>query len=183
LPCAGHCCRAGGLLPHLFTLAKRSALWKTFRRFSLRTVTGLRFAGGMFSVALSVTAPASRPKPRQSTIPWRYQARRPKARNLAARATVSGLSSRPNRSGPAVTRPTRQGYYTRQEASRAPIPRIAPRQVAARISSVTSSEKEPPAKRADSARARAWSSDAGSRRWSLTNLARRSSPNSSPFEF
>src|SRR6267142_4432456 len=46
--------RSGGLLPHLFTLAKRCVLCEDVSQVSLRDATVLRSAGGLFSVALSV---------------------------------------------------------------------------------------------------------------------------------
>jgi len=49
------CChRSGGLLPHLFTLAKRLSFAKTSRRFPC-AMPPCCSAGGIFSVALSVT--------------------------------------------------------------------------------------------------------------------------------
>ena len=51
LPCHH---RSGGLLPHLFTLAKRCVLFEDVSQVSLRDATVLRSAGGIFSVALSV---------------------------------------------------------------------------------------------------------------------------------
>src|SRR5438552_9999195 len=45
---------SGGLLPHLFTLAKRCVLFEDVSQVSLRDATVLRSAGGLFSVALSV---------------------------------------------------------------------------------------------------------------------------------
>jgi hypothetical protein len=50
------CCHtSGGLLPHLFTLAKQSELFEDVSQVFLRDATVLRSAGGIFSVALSVT--------------------------------------------------------------------------------------------------------------------------------
>ncbi len=110
-------------------------------------------AGGIFSVALSVTEPHRAPTmserytPKRVTplcsgacvaVPWRYQARCPLPR--AAReggegspqdrspevfvtgsceptTTVSGLSSRPDCSGPAITRPVRTFHYNSIVAS------------------------------------------------------------------
>jgi len=46
---------SGGLLPHLFTLAKQSELFEDVSQVFLRDATVLRSAGGIFSVALSVT--------------------------------------------------------------------------------------------------------------------------------
>src|SRR5215470_5177635 len=62
LPCRRHYCRRGGLLPHLFTLTCARTM-QTSRRFFLRSATGLRSAGGIFSVALSVTLPLARLRP------------------------------------------------------------------------------------------------------------------------
>src|SRR4029077_5383488 len=58
-------------------------------------------------------------------VPWRYQARCPLPRSCCEAAeglfvtgpcepttTVSGLSSRPDCSGPAITRPVRQFHYS-----------------------------------------------------------------------
>src|SRR5437879_8815042 len=69
---------SGGLLPHLFTLAKRCVLFEDVSQVSLRDATVLRSAGGIFSVALSVAllvAQALAGAPR--CAPWRYQARCP----------------------------------------------------------------------------------------------------------
>ena len=46
---------SGGLLPHLFTLAKRNELFEDVSQVYLRDATVLRAAGGIFSVALSVS--------------------------------------------------------------------------------------------------------------------------------
>jgi len=54
-PCLRCCHRSGGLLPHLFTLAKLSERCEDVPQVFLRDVTGLHSAGGLFSVALSVT--------------------------------------------------------------------------------------------------------------------------------
>ena len=55
-PCSRYCYRDGGLLPHLFTLAKRTSFSKTSRRFPY-AMPPCCCAGGIFSVALSVTEP------------------------------------------------------------------------------------------------------------------------------
>jgi hypothetical protein len=55
-PCLRCCHRSGGLLPHLFTLAKRFSFAKTSRR-SPCAMPPCCSAGGLFSVALSVTEP------------------------------------------------------------------------------------------------------------------------------
>jgi len=54
-PCLRCRHRSGGLLPHLFTLAKRCVHFEDVSQVSLRDATVLRSAGGLFSVALSVT--------------------------------------------------------------------------------------------------------------------------------
>src|ERR1700680_1366695 len=54
LPCPQCCHRGGGLLPHLFTLTGDRTVRDVPQVF-LRAITGYRFAGGIFSVALSVT--------------------------------------------------------------------------------------------------------------------------------
>jgi len=54
-PCLRCHHRSGGLLPHLFTLAKPSQLFEDASQVSLFDVTELHSAGGLFSVALSVT--------------------------------------------------------------------------------------------------------------------------------
>src|SRR5712692_8663974 len=56
-PCPRCYHRSGGLLPHLFTLAKRCVHCEDVPQVSLRDVTVLRSAGGLFSVALSVAQP------------------------------------------------------------------------------------------------------------------------------
>ena len=66
-PCPRCCHRSGGLLPHLFTLAKRCEhvgagrqarpLFEDVSQVSLRDATALHLAGGLFSVALSVASP------------------------------------------------------------------------------------------------------------------------------
>ena len=102
LPCPRCCHRGGGLLPHLFTLTGDANRWKMSRRFSFGLSPGC-FAGGIVSVALSVTRLESTVSNDCATksVPWRYQARCPSPRSLAAsglllrlRGVVSGLSSR-----------------------------------------------------------------------------------------
>jgi hypothetical protein len=56
-PCLRCCHRSGGLLPHLFTLAKLSEHFEDVSQVFLRDATVLLSAGGMFSVALSVAQP------------------------------------------------------------------------------------------------------------------------------
>src|SRR5580704_1653308 len=58
-PCLVCCHTSGGLLPHLFTLAKRNELFEDVSQVFLRDATVLRAAGGTFSVALSVSEPPS----------------------------------------------------------------------------------------------------------------------------
>ncbi len=53
-PCLRCCHRSGGLLPHLFTLAKLSERFVDVPQVFLRDATVLLSAGGIFSVALSV---------------------------------------------------------------------------------------------------------------------------------
>ena len=53
-PCLRCCHRSGGLLPHLFTLAKLSERFEDVSQVFLRDATVLLPAGGIFSVALSV---------------------------------------------------------------------------------------------------------------------------------
>jgi len=77
-PCLRCLHRSGGLLPHLFTLAKRCVHFEDVPQVSLRDATVLRSAGGLFSVALSVAlrvAQALACAPHRA--PWRYQARCP----------------------------------------------------------------------------------------------------------
>jgi len=57
-PCLVCCHTSGGLLPHLFTLAKRNELFEDVSQVFLRDATVLRAAGGTFSVALSVSESA-----------------------------------------------------------------------------------------------------------------------------
>ncbi len=96
-PCLRCCHRSGGLLPHLFTLAKLSERFEDVPQVFLRDATVLLSAGGIFSVALSVDrstgfspclfspnaaahdASTSKPHRRKSVLPspWRYQARCP----------------------------------------------------------------------------------------------------------
>ena len=54
-PCLVCCQTSGGLLPHRFTLTGKSAFGKTLGRFPCRPSQKLSSAGGLFSVALSVT--------------------------------------------------------------------------------------------------------------------------------
>jgi len=84
---------SGGLLPHLFTLTREPSNSKTSRRFSC-AMPPCRFAGGIFSVALSVNEPAG--VNRSS----RCANRSPGVTRRVALIpdwlrTVSGLSSRP----------------------------------------------------------------------------------------
>src|SRR5580692_7919540 len=55
-PCLRCCHRSGGLLPHLFTLAKLSERFEDVPQVFLRDATVLLSAGGIFSVALSVNS-------------------------------------------------------------------------------------------------------------------------------
>jgi hypothetical protein len=55
-PCLRCCHRSGGLLPHLFTLAKLSEHFEDVSQVFLRDATVLLSAGGIFSVALSVNS-------------------------------------------------------------------------------------------------------------------------------
>ncbi len=81
----------------------------------LRAITGIRSAGGIFSVALSVNSSLTLP------LPWRYQARRPLPCSCSAELTpgtfirkvVSGLSSRRTACAvkPAIIQLTRHIYY------------------------------------------------------------------------
>ncbi len=54
-PCPRCYHQSGGLLPHLFTLAKRREHFEDVSQVSLCDATALHSAGGLFSVALSVT--------------------------------------------------------------------------------------------------------------------------------
>ena len=54
-PCPWCHHQGGGLLPHLFTLAKRCEHFEDVSQVSLCDATALHSAGGLFSVALSVT--------------------------------------------------------------------------------------------------------------------------------
>src|SRR5258708_10685341 len=77
-PCPWCHHQGGGLLPHLFTLAKRCEHFEDVSQVSLCDATALHSAGGLFSVALSVAprvAQALACAPR--CAPWRYQARCP----------------------------------------------------------------------------------------------------------
>src|SRR5467141_1550011 len=56
-PCPRCRHRSGGLLPHLFTLAKRCEHFEDVSQVSLCDATALHSAGGLFSVALSVAQP------------------------------------------------------------------------------------------------------------------------------
>ncbi len=97
-PCLVCCQTSGGLLPHLFTLAKLSERFEDVPQVFLRDATVLLSAGGIFSVALSVNgstgfslcsflcrnasahdASTSKPHRLKSVppLPWRYQARCP----------------------------------------------------------------------------------------------------------
>jgi hypothetical protein len=104
LPCPRCCHRGGGLLPHLFTLTGEGSRWKMSRRFSSGLSPGC-FAGGIFSVALSVTRLESTVKndcatktspgvTRRDALTLQPQGRR----GSACADSVSGLSSRPCRS-------------------------------------------------------------------------------------
>src|SRR6267378_7669302 len=116
-PCLRCCHRSGGLLPHLFTLAKRCVLCEDVSQVSLRDATVLRSAGGLFSVALSVAlrvAQALACAPH--CAPWRYQARCPvkssaphKVKSVPQDGVRTFLPpSHLSMTGPAITRPARQ---------------------------------------------------------------------------
>jgi hypothetical protein len=126
-PCSRYYYRDGGLLPHLFTLAQRTSFSKTSRRFPC-AMPPCCSAGGIFSVALSVTEPhrvelSSTPPAEASNSTLRRSLRgRPLALpgalpyfvtgSCEPTTTVSGLSSRPDCSEPAITRPVRQSHYS-----------------------------------------------------------------------
>jgi hypothetical protein len=75
-PCPRCCHRSGGLLPHLFTLAKRREHFEDVSQVSLCDATALHSAGGLFSVALSVAQPhrvptkSRRHTPKRVTLPF-----------------------------------------------------------------------------------------------------------------
>ena len=75
-PCPRCCHRGGGLLPHLFTLAKRREHFVGVSQVSLCDATALHSAGGLFSVALSVAQPhcvptkSRRHAPKRVTLPY-----------------------------------------------------------------------------------------------------------------
>ncbi len=74
-PCPRCRHRSGGLLPHLFTLAKRREHFEDVSQVSLCDATVLLSAGGIFSVALSVAQPhrvptkSRRHTPKRVTLP------------------------------------------------------------------------------------------------------------------
>ncbi len=120
-PCPRCYHRSGGLLPHLFTLAKRCVRFEDVPQVSLRDATVLRSAGGLFSVALSVAlrvAQALACAPR--CAPWRYQARCPvksSAPHNVKSVPQDGVRtflppSHLAMTKPAITRPARHSYYT-----------------------------------------------------------------------
>src|SRR5260370_8409488 len=113
-PCLRCLHRSGGLLPHLFTLAKRCVHFEDVPQVSLRDATVLRSAGGLFSVALSVAlrvAQALAYAPH--CAPWRYQARCPvkstaphKVKSVPQDGVRTFLPPSPlSRTAPALTRP------------------------------------------------------------------------------
>src|SRR5271154_3428453 len=69
LPCPRCCHRGGGLLPHLFTLTRRPHHSRCPEGFP-SSYHRVRFAGGIFSVALSVTLPQRQlsPPPQQRPL-------------------------------------------------------------------------------------------------------------------
>ena len=111
-PCLGCCHPSGGLLPHLFTLTKRTSCAKTSRRFTCG-MPPCRSAGGIFSVALSVS---------ESAAPAEAD-----AIQIAPLALPGALPIFPDDSGrcpdfppvshlamarPAITRPARRSHYS-----------------------------------------------------------------------
>ena len=108
---------AVGSYPTFSPLPNDASDWKTSRRFFLRDVTVLRSAGGIFSVALSVTLRVSQALAcAPHCAPWRYQARRPFPAS-ADRKTVNRFQdgvrtflppSHLAIAKPAITRPARQ---------------------------------------------------------------------------
>jgi hypothetical protein len=101
-PCLRCCHRSGGLLPHLFTLAKLSERFVDVPQVFLRDATVLLSAGGIFSVALSVnrsTGPSAGLKTRhyiRATVPLALPGALPYfvTGSCEPTTTVSGLSSR-----------------------------------------------------------------------------------------
>jgi hypothetical protein len=128
-PCLRCCQRSGGLLPHLFTLAKLSERFEDVPQVFLRDATVLLSAGGIFSVALSVNSDAgfrlwvflrcatpAQTKPHRLKSapppPWHYQARCPISSPALASLRRRCPDFPPAQSfpmtKPAITRLTRQ---------------------------------------------------------------------------
>ena len=111
LPCRPDRSRRGGLLPHLFTLAKHAAYGRPPGGFASRPPPKRR-TGGIFSVALSVAVPPRRAlrtrllRPGALALPGALPLQSPA---LRPRTAVSGLSSRlaSCEACPAITRPAR----------------------------------------------------------------------------
>ena len=120
-PCLVCCQTSGGLLPHLFTLAKLSERFEDVPQVFLRDATVLLSAGGIFSVALSVSVHVCSAglldrHLQASTAPWRYQARCPISSPALAslrRRCPDFPPAQPScdRTKPAITRLTRQLHY------------------------------------------------------------------------
>jgi hypothetical protein len=125
LPCPRCCHRGGGLLPHLFTLTDDANHSKMSQRFCLRAITGLRFAGGIFSVALAVALPFPAAPPGVTRrVALHPESRRLEGFTLASNSlkvtpplAQSGVRtflppSPLARTRPAIVQLTRQNHYT-----------------------------------------------------------------------
>ena len=130
-PCLRCCHRSGGLLPHLFTLAKLSERFEDVPQVFLRDATVLLSAGGIFSVALSVAQPhhaglnpAPHAEARNSALRQILRGEPPGVtrrvvlfRHRLLRAYDDGVRtflppSHLSMTKPAITRLTRHTYYT-----------------------------------------------------------------------
>jgi hypothetical protein len=120
-PCPGCCHPGGGLLPHLFTLAKCARPKEAGFRFFRKPAAEAQASPAVsFSVALSVAAPPNAFALCDAT-PWRYQARCPAVAGSCEFATAGVRTFLPPiplaRSGPAITRLTRHQHYSSKSSS------------------------------------------------------------------
>ena len=122
-PCPGCCHPGGGLLPHLFTLAKCARPKQAGFGFSESLPPRCKLTGGLiFCGTFRSRAARTRFRAPGDATPWRYQARCPAVAGSCEFATAGVRTFLPPiplaRSGPAITRLTRCNYYTTCSARR-----------------------------------------------------------------
>ena len=117
-PCPGCCHPGGGLLPHLFTLAKCARPKEASPWFCLGPAAGYKHhRRSIFCGTFRSRAAAPRFRATCDATPWRYQARCPIAADSCELATTGVRTFLPliplARNEPAITQLIRRIHYTR----------------------------------------------------------------------